>query len=153
MLYFPSQKIYTSYPHLDAPDLKTDNDIQRALANIGVKYTHRNEDLIAENVFEVQRVKALKEVSSLSYDNLLVISYIYQVQKKAFVKARFKDGASKRRPEKQSIEPEWPPKRKHHKALPAAQEKLISIIESSLDCTLTLNAGLCNVKRLYWNSE
>ena len=47
---------------LDAPELEKETGIQKALSNIGVQYTHRNEDLIAENVFEGQRLEALKEV-------------------------------------------------------------------------------------------
>lgn len=38
------------------------NDIQKVLNDIGVRYTHRNEDLIAESAIEGQKFQTTMEV-------------------------------------------------------------------------------------------
>lgn len=60
---------YLHYAHITpssaaAPQVKTEplNDIEKTLNAIGVKYTHRNDDLIAESNIEGQRMQKLIEV-------------------------------------------------------------------------------------------
>ena len=56
-----------SYPIADAPEVKNEpNDIEKTLSALGVQYTHRNDDLIAESTIEAQRVQRLLEVRMLS---------------------------------------------------------------------------------------
>ncbi|OCH88939.1 hypothetical protein OBBRIDRAFT_779245 [Obba rivulosa] len=89
----------------EAPKIKSkDSEIQKTLNAIGVDYSHRNEDLITESTIEGQRIR-LK----------------MQEQKKARKKAKAQDHSSLART---SPEPEWPPRRKHHKAPPSPETKL-----------------------------
>ena len=47
----------------DAPEVKNEpNDIEKTLSSLGVQYTHRNDDLIAESAIEGQRMQKLVEV-------------------------------------------------------------------------------------------
>ena len=62
-------------PITDTPEVDGETDIQKALADIGVNYTHRNEDLIAENAIEKKRVEVIKEVRlavCITYFRLLI---------------------------------------------------------------------------------
>ncbi|KAI0772497.1 P-loop containing nucleoside triphosphate hydrolase protein [Trametes elegans] len=79
------------------PDVShTPNDIEKTLHAIGVHYTHRNDDLIAENAIEGQRMQ-LK----------------IQERKKKLQQAKAKKEAGKSKGK--APEPQWPPIRKHHK--------------------------------------
>ena len=50
---------------LAAPEVKHEpNDVEKTLSALGVQYTHRNDDLIAENAIEGQRMRRLLEVCS-----------------------------------------------------------------------------------------
>ncbi|KAI0744759.1 P-loop containing nucleoside triphosphate hydrolase protein [Earliella scabrosa] len=82
-----------------APEVKQEpNDIEKTLSAIGVKYTHRNDDLIAESTIEGQRMQKLLEAT--------------------------KKAKQRRQSGKKSPEPEWPPRRKHHKPPPSPRSKL-----------------------------
>lgn len=48
------------------PDVEEASDIQKMLNEIGVGYTHRNDQLIRSNAIEELRVEALIEVSTAS---------------------------------------------------------------------------------------
>lgn len=63
---------------IDAPVAEhDDDDISKTLKDIGVDYTHRNENLIAENAIEVEKMKALMEVRHVHLvRGLKLISYI-----------------------------------------------------------------------------
>ncbi|KAH9948482.1 P-loop containing nucleoside triphosphate hydrolase protein [Amylocystis lapponica] len=90
----------------DPPEVNDKNtDIQKTLNDVGINYTHRNEDLIAESAVEVQRMRILMEEKK-------------QAAKKA--KAQRKNPAASKEPEK-----EWPPRRRHHKPAPTPKEKLL----------------------------
>ena len=43
------------------PQSQGEDDIQKTLKDIGVQYTHRNENLIAENDIQRQRIKHIME--------------------------------------------------------------------------------------------
>ena len=75
------------------------------MSAIGIEYTHRNDDLIAESAIEGQRIQKL-----------------IQEKKKAAKKAK-----QRRQSGKKSPEPEWPPRRKHHKPPPSPRSKCVSI--------------------------
>lgn len=48
------------------PKPKDEDAIQKTLKDIGVRYTHRNDDLMAENVIQGQRLKHIRsEVSNI----------------------------------------------------------------------------------------
>ena len=47
------------------PEATQGNDIEKTLTALGVKYTHNNDALIAENTIEGQRVRKLMEVCGL----------------------------------------------------------------------------------------
>ncbi|KAI0759189.1 P-loop containing nucleoside triphosphate hydrolase protein [Irpex lacteus] len=85
------------------PEPQGEDGIQKALKDIGVTYIHRNEDLIAENTIQRQRLKHMIE------------------EKKATQKAAAK-GKGKNAPLQR--EKTWPPKRKHHKPAPTPEQKL-----------------------------
>ncbi|RPD77013.1 hypothetical protein L226DRAFT_459287 [Lentinus tigrinus ALCF2SS1-7] len=88
----------------DTPEVKHQpNDIEKTLSALGVKYTHRNDDLIAESTIEAQRMQKLLEE-----------------KKKAIKKAKQRRQSGK---EKSPV-PEWPPRRKHHKPPPSPRSKL-----------------------------
>ncbi|THG99115.1 hypothetical protein EW026_g3177 [Hermanssonia centrifuga] len=89
-----------------APKVERESDIQKTLNDIGVNYTHRNEDLIVENVIEGQRIKAMIKEKRMKT-----------------TKTEKKTGKVEGKKDK-SPEPQWPPKRKHHKPPPGPQEKL-----------------------------
>ncbi|PSS30856.1 hypothetical protein PHLCEN_2v2583 [Hermanssonia centrifuga] len=88
-----------------APKVERESDIQKTLNDIGVNYTHRNEDLIVENVIEGQRIKAMIKEKRMKT-----------------TKTEKKTGKVEGKKDK-SPEPQWPPKRKHHKPPPGPQEK------------------------------
>ncbi|KAM5538879.1 hypothetical protein V8D89_007601 [Ganoderma adspersum] len=79
------------------------NDIEKTLCALGIEYTHRNDDLIAESAIEGQRIQKL-----------------IQEKKKAAKKAKQQRESGKDK----SPEPEWPPRRRHHKPPPSPHSKL-----------------------------
>ncbi|KAI8972582.1 P-loop containing nucleoside triphosphate hydrolase protein [Trametes punicea] len=88
----------------DPPEVKhKPNDIEKTLSAIGVRYSHRNDDLIAESAIEGQRMR------------------IKLQRKKKAKEAKERRGSGKK---DKSPEPEWPPKRRHHKAPPSPRSKL-----------------------------
>ncbi|KAL1938981.1 hypothetical protein VTO73DRAFT_11134 [Trametes versicolor] len=92
----------------DAPpelDHKPD-DIEKTLNAIGVHYTHRNDDLIAPSAIEGQRMQVM-----------------LQERKKKAKQAKERRDSGKKGKDK-TPEPEWPPRRKHHKAPPSPRSKL-----------------------------
>ncbi|KAI0370889.1 P-loop containing nucleoside triphosphate hydrolase protein [Pilatotrama ljubarskyi] len=82
------------------------NDIEKTLNAIGVHYTHRNDDLIAESAIEGQRMQKMLE------------------RKKKAKQTKERRGSGKKGQKDKSPEPEWPPRRKHHKAPPSPRSKL-----------------------------
>ncbi|OSD03707.1 hypothetical protein PYCCODRAFT_1490777 [Trametes coccinea BRFM310] len=89
----------------DPPETKHNpSDIEKTLSAIGVHYTHRNDDLIAENAIEGQRIRTMIE------------------KKKKAKQAKQRRASGKKK--STSPEPEWPPKRRHHKAPPSPRSKL-----------------------------
>ncbi|KAI0695319.1 P-loop containing nucleoside triphosphate hydrolase protein [Cytidiella melzeri] len=87
------------------PNTQGEESIQKTLQDIGVRYTHRNEDLIAENDIQRQRVKQIMTEKKKVAQKAVVSS-----------KVRGKKAALVR-------EKTWPPKRSHHKpALTPAQK-------------------------------
>ncbi|KAH9856351.1 P-loop containing nucleoside triphosphate hydrolase protein [Lenzites betulinus] len=92
----------------DAPpevDHKSD-DIEKTLKTIGVHYTHRNDDLIAENAIEGQRMQIMLQ------------------KKKKAKQAKARRTSGQKGQKDKAPEPEWPPRRKHHKAPPSPRSKL-----------------------------
>ncbi|KAH9893907.1 P-loop containing nucleoside triphosphate hydrolase protein [Cubamyces lactineus] len=82
------------------------NDIEKTLTAIGVHYTHRNDDLIAENAIEGQRMQLM-----------------LQERKKKAKEAKERRESGKGKKDKSPV-PNWPPKRSHHKAPPSPRSKL-----------------------------
>ena len=87
--------------------MEKESDIQKELSNIGIKYTHRDQDLVKENAIEAQRLDAL-------------IKKKKQARREAKAKAKKPAKDAKKA---SSPEPQWPPKRKHHKPAPTPGEK------------------------------
>ncbi|KAI0742679.1 P-loop containing nucleoside triphosphate hydrolase protein [Daedaleopsis nitida] len=86
------------------PEVKEEpNDVEKTLSALGVQYTHRNDDLIAESTIEGQRVQKLLEE-----------------KKKAAKKAKQRRQSGKEK----TPEPEWPPRRRHHKRPLSPRSKL-----------------------------
>ncbi|KAF9815676.1 hypothetical protein IEO21_04393 [Rhodonia placenta] len=81
------------------------NDIQKVLNDIGVRYTHRNEDLIAESAIEGQKFQTTMEVT------------------KREKKERKRKMAQDDQAAKQPVEP-WPPVRRRHQPKLTAEERL-----------------------------
>ncbi|KAJ3532277.1 hypothetical protein NM688_g7446 [Phlebia brevispora] len=101
----------------DTPPLERENEIQKELSDIGVNYTHRNEDVIAENIVEARRLEAL-----------------LKEHKESRKKKKASAGKEKGKKEKEaSPEPEWPPKRRHHKKPLTPREKLMQRREALLE--------------------
>ncbi|KAF8556760.1 hypothetical protein OG21DRAFT_1553783 [Imleria badia] len=94
----------------DPPDVPEENDIQKALGAIGVKYSHRNDDVLLPSRIEEERSRnALKE------------------HKRRKAAARKSEGAGETKTKRSKTpEIEWPPKRKHHKAPLTPMEQLAS---------------------------
>ncbi|KAK7440022.1 hypothetical protein VKT23_017275 [Stygiomarasmius scandens] len=86
------------------PKTKAENNIQKMLKSMGVSYTHRNEDIIVPNRIEAERVKGM-----------------LQKPKPARKKAR-KTATNDVSDQRQ--QPDWPPKRRHHKPKPTPDEQL-----------------------------
>ncbi|KAL0952740.1 hypothetical protein HGRIS_006971 [Hohenbuehelia grisea] len=88
------------------PEVQQENDIHDILGSIGVTYSHKNDQVLVPSRIEEERsLHALKEKKR---------------RKKASAAA-----AKAKKPAK-SPEPSWPPKRKHHKPKPTAEEMLAS---------------------------
>ncbi|RDX43671.1 hypothetical protein OH76DRAFT_1544375 [Lentinus brumalis] len=82
----------------DTPKVKEEqNEVEKTLSALGVQYSHRNDDLIAENTIEVQRMKKLLEE-----------------KKKAAKKAKQRGRQKDKPPEP---EYEWPPRRGRKRSL------------------------------------
>ncbi|KAG6374054.1 P-loop containing nucleoside triphosphate hydrolase protein [Boletus reticuloceps] len=93
----------------DPPDVPEENGIQKALGAIGVKYSHRNDDVLLPSRVEEERSRnALKE---------------HKRRKTAARKSKEGEAATKNKRSK-TPEMEWPPKRKHHKGPPTPMEQL-----------------------------
>ncbi|KAG9311072.1 P-loop containing nucleoside triphosphate hydrolase protein [Chiua virens] len=97
----------------DPPEVPEENDIQRTLGAIGVKYSHRNDEVLRTSTIEEERSSnALKE---------------HKRRRAAARKSKEGPGDAEvktKRPKSPEIE--WPPKRKHHKPPPTATEQLAS---------------------------
>ncbi|KAH8101322.1 P-loop containing nucleoside triphosphate hydrolase protein [Cristinia sonorae] len=98
----------------DSPaEVEETNDVQKMLNEIGIGYTHRNDELIKSNAIEELRVEALIEE-----------------KKKARQAQRAKtttSGTRKKKTQKAEEPAEvWPPKRKHHKKPMTPQAKLMA---------------------------
>ncbi|KAH7909981.1 RAD26-like SNF2 family DNA-dependent ATPase [Hygrophoropsis aurantiaca] len=90
----------------DPPDIVEEDDIHKTLNAIGVKYSHRNDDVLLPSRVEEERARnAIK------------------AKKRQKVATRKKANGKK---QSKSPEPEWPPKRKHHKAPVVSDQRLIS---------------------------
>jgi len=94
----------------DPPEVPKD-DIQKALGAIGVKYSHRNDDVLLPSRIEEERSRnALKE---------------HKRRKVSGRKSKEAEAETKTKRSK-TPEMEWPPKRKHHKPPPTPTEQLAS---------------------------
>ncbi|KIJ61227.1 hypothetical protein HYDPIDRAFT_97032 [Hydnomerulius pinastri MD-312] len=94
----------------DPPEVAEENDIQKTLSAIGVKYSHRNDDVLLPSRIEEERSRnALK----------------HKRRKTAAKKSKGTDRADSPKRSKTS-EQQWPPKRKHHKAPPSPNTQLAS---------------------------
>ncbi|KAH0833982.1 RAD26-like SNF2 family DNA-dependent ATPase [Lanmaoa asiatica] len=94
----------------DPPEVPEENDIQKTLSAIGVKYSHRNDDVLLPSRIEEERSRnALKE----------------HKRRKAAARKSKEAGEIKTKRSK-TPEMEWPPKRKHHKAQLTPTKKLAS---------------------------
>lgn len=78
------------------------SDIEKTLSALGIQYTHRNDDLIAESAIEGQRMLKL----------------IQEKEEEAKKAKKQRDSAKDKSPE-----PEWPPRRRHHKRPPSPRSK------------------------------
>ncbi|KAL4077447.1 P-loop containing nucleoside triphosphate hydrolase protein [Scleroderma citrinum] len=100
----------------EPPDVIEDNDIQKTLSAIGVKYSHRNDDILQPSRIEEERSRdALRK----------------HKQKKASTRKRKAAGADQGRP--RIPDEEWPPKRKHHKAPVSRHKQLVSRQRALID--------------------
>jgi hypothetical protein len=95
----------------EPPEVTDDNDIHKTLSAIGVKYSHRNDDVLLPSRIEEERSRtALKEAK----------------RKRAAAK-KLKSERNQGTPQQSKTpEPEWPPRRKHHKAPLSPRSKLAS---------------------------
>ncbi|KAI0632843.1 P-loop containing nucleoside triphosphate hydrolase protein [Trametes polyzona] len=82
-------------------------DIEKTLNAIGVHYTHRNDDLIAESAIEGQRMQIM-----------------LQERKKKAKQAKERRESAKKGQKDKSPAPQWPPRRRHHKPPPSPRTKL-----------------------------
>ncbi|KAG8215230.1 RAD26-like SNF2 family DNA-dependent ATPase [Butyriboletus roseoflavus] len=93
----------------DPPEVLDENDMHKTLGALGVKYSHRNDDVLLPSRIEEERSrKALKE---------------HKRRKAAARKSKEAEAETKR---SKTPEMEWPPKRKHHKAPLMPIEQLAS---------------------------
>ncbi|KAI0337673.1 hypothetical protein BDW22DRAFT_1339232 [Trametopsis cervina] len=96
------------------PKTQDEDRIQKTLKDIGVQYIHRNEDLIAENVIQRQKMK-----------------HIIVEEKK---KAQDTTNASRSRGKAGLVRKKtWPPRRAHHKPAPTPAQKLHARQKALLD--------------------
>ncbi|TCD62825.1 hypothetical protein EIP91_006366 [Steccherinum ochraceum] len=86
----------------DAPPDVQENDITQVLNQLGVGYTHRNDQLIKSNAIEEKRVEALIEEKKKAL----------KAQREAKKNGTAKNGKGKA---PQAPAPVWPPKRSHHR--------------------------------------
>ncbi|OAX33766.1 hypothetical protein K503DRAFT_699906 [Rhizopogon vinicolor AM-OR11-026] len=101
----------------EPPEVADDNDIHKTLSAIGVKYSHRNDDVLLPSRIEEERSRtALKEA-----------------KRKRAAANKQKSGRQGSPKKSKTPEPQWPPRRKHHKAPLSPQSKLalrqIALIE------------------------
>ncbi|KAJ8590654.1 hypothetical protein M405DRAFT_766039 [Rhizopogon salebrosus TDB-379] len=93
----------------EPPEVAEDNDIHKTLSAIGVKYSHRNDDVLLPSRIEEERSRnALKEA-----------------KRKRAAASKLKSAQGSPRKSK-TPEPQWPPQRKHHKPPLSPQSKLAS---------------------------
>ncbi|KAI5985016.1 RAD26-like SNF2 family DNA-dependent ATPase [Pisolithus albus] len=93
----------------EPPDLAEENDVQKTLSAIGVRYSHRNDDILQPSRIEEERSRdALRR----------------HKERKAAARKRKQAGESEPASRSKTPEEPWPPKRKHHKA-PASPQKLL----------------------------
>ncbi|KAI0270605.1 P-loop containing nucleoside triphosphate hydrolase protein [Gloeopeniophorella convolvens] len=78
-----------------------ENDVTKILERRGIKYSHRNNNILVPNSIEEQQMKKAR-----------------REKREQAKKAKEKDGLKK-------PEIEWPPKRKHHKRPPSPRTKLV----------------------------
>ncbi|KIK23702.1 hypothetical protein PISMIDRAFT_100044 [Pisolithus microcarpus 441] len=93
----------------EPPDLTEENDVQKTLSAIGVRYSHRNDDILQPSRIEEERSRdALRR----------------HKERKAAARKRKQAGELEPASRSKTPEEQWPPKRKHHKA-PASPHKLL----------------------------
>ncbi|KIK94177.1 hypothetical protein PAXRUDRAFT_784462 [Paxillus rubicundulus Ve08.2h10] len=95
----------------DDPPEVDENDIQKTLGAIGVKYSHLNDDVLLPSRIEEERSRnALKE---------------HKRRQQARRKLKDPDDEDSVKMSK-TPDPEWPPKRKHHKVPVSPRKQLVS---------------------------
>ncbi|KAI0946172.1 hypothetical protein AcV7_010213 [Taiwanofungus camphoratus] len=105
-----SSYVYEDVPKIDSKANDLRKTLQKTLNDIGVNYTHRNEFLIAESTIEGRRVQTMLEEKKKV------------VRRTRKAKAQGMDSSQIKRA---SPEPEWPPKRRHHKAPPSPMARWV----------------------------
>ena len=102
----------------EPPDVAEDNDIQKTLGAIGVKYSHRNDDILQPSRIEEERLRdALKVGSTTGVHDVRLLTSVKKHKEKKAVARKRKASGSRSRPVSRARTPDedWPPKRKHHK--------------------------------------
>ncbi|KIN93058.1 hypothetical protein M404DRAFT_171863, partial [Pisolithus tinctorius Marx 270] len=95
----------------EPPDLAEENDVQKTLGEIGVRYSHRNDDILQPSRIEEERSRdALRK----------------HKERKAAARKRKQAGESEPASRSKAPEEQWPPKRKHHRAPASPQTLLVS---------------------------
>ena len=100
------------------PEVKEDS-VSKILERRGIKYSHRNDDILVPNTIEEQQMKKARKVrgSDFAHPRSALIDL---KQERRQQKRKAKEPATFAEPEFS-----WPPKRVHHKQPPSPRTKYV----------------------------
>ena len=100
------------------PEVKEDS-VSKILERRGIKYSHRNDDILVPNTIEEQQMKKARKVRSSDFAHPRS-ALIGSKQERRQQKRKAKEPATFTEPEFN-----WPPKRVHHKRPPSPGTKYV----------------------------
>ena len=107
----------------DPPEVPED-DIQKALGAIGVKYSHRNDDVLLPSRIEEERSRNALKVHITWQSSFGTLNLLQEHKRRRASGRKSKDAEAETKTKRpKTPEMVWPPKRKHHKPPPTPTEQ------------------------------
>lgn len=101
----------------DPPEVLEESDIQKTLGALGVKYSHRNDDVLLPSRIEEERSRNALKVQIVWNGSFRILNLLQEHKRRKVAARKSKEAETETKLKRSKMpEMEWPPKRKHHKA-------------------------------------